>query len=350
MTAWVSELARLAQSAQGTVIATVLNVRGSTPREIGAKLLVTRDRTFGSIGGGRLEFDAVALARAVLGGQSESFVHRFVLGASLGQCCGGLAEVLFEPVSPGVPWIGRLAALDAERRPCVIVRPLLGDGDETMLVWEQGAFGALHDHVLSASALRSARAMLAAPAPAIACSPMTVFETVGAGLPNVVIFGAGHIGRALVAVLAPTPCRITWVDSREEQFPETLPANVNRCCTDEPLAAIDAATPGSDFLVMTHDHALDFALSARILRRDDVRFFGLVGSVTKRRSFESRLAKEGLEDARISRMHCPLGLEGIRRKDPASIAVAIAAQLLCGQATDETQAARAIIDETAVAL
>lgn len=152
---------------------------------------------------------------------------------------------------------------------------------------------------------------------------------------SVVLFGAGHVGAALVRVLATLPCRVRWVDERDAQFAQhLLPAalhdltNVEVDANDAPDEAVDEAGPDSYFIVMTHNHARDLALAERILRRGDFAFFGMIGSRTKRRQFEHRLAARGIDPARLARMICPIGIEGIVDKSPEVIAIAVAAQLL----------------------
>ncbi|MCY7387284.1 MAG: xanthine dehydrogenase accessory protein XdhC [Burkholderiales bacterium] len=145
---------------------------------------------------------------------------------------------------------------------------------------------------------------------------------------HLVLFGAGHVGRAVVRVMSELSCAITWVDSREEEFPKDVPAKVQCVCTDEPVCEVDAAGAGSYFLVMTHSHALDQILSERILKRSDFAYFGLIGSVTKRRQFERRLRDRGVSPAQLASMHCPIGVAGIAGKEPATIAIAVAAEIL----------------------
>ncbi|WJF90880.1 xanthine dehydrogenase accessory protein XdhC [Paraburkholderia bonniea] len=146
---------------------------------------------------------------------------------------------------------------------------------------------------------------------------------------HLLLFGAGHVGQALVTLLGRLPCVVQWVDVRDEQFPDETPANVQIEATDTPEALVDAAPPGAYFLVMTHDHALDFALAQRILRRGDFAYFGMIGSHTKRVKFERRLLERGVDPARIGAMVCPVGVPGIADKAPASIALAVCAELLC---------------------
>lgn len=145
---------------------------------------------------------------------------------------------------------------------------------------------------------------------------------------HIVLFGAGHVGHALVALLGALPCVVQWIDARDECFPEEVPANVQVEATDTPEAVIDAAPPGSCFLVMTHNHALDLALAERIMRRRDFAYFGMIGSKTKRVKFARRLIERGVEPERLQRMICPIGVPGIADKAPASIAVAVCAQLM----------------------
>lgn len=149
---------------------------------------------------------------------------------------------------------------------------------------------------------------------------------------HLMLFGAGHVGAAIVRALADLPCRVTWVDEREALFPAGLPANVTVEATDTPEALVENAPQGSSFLVMTHSHALDLQLSHAILSRPGMLqsgdWFGLIGSDTKRRQFEHRLRERGVDDARIGAMVCPVGIPGIEGKAPAVIAASVAAQLL----------------------
>ncbi|TMH11072.1 MAG: xanthine dehydrogenase accessory protein XdhC [Betaproteobacteria bacterium] len=122
--------------------------------------------------------------------------------------------------------------------------------------------------------------------------------------------------------------RITWVDEREDEFPCDVPENVRIICTDTPESEVDAAAAATHFLVMTHSHALDETLAERILRRNDCAWFGLIGSLTKRRMFERRMQRRGVPAASLAAMTCPIGVPGIPGKEPAVIAVAVAAELL----------------------
>ncbi|MBI3230632.1 MAG: xanthine dehydrogenase accessory protein XdhC, partial [Burkholderiales bacterium] len=142
------------------------------------------------------------------------------------------------------------------------------------------------------------------------------------------LFGAGHVGRALITALAPLPCYITWVDERVEMFPASVPANVRIEVSDQPTSLLALAKPGSCFLVMTHSHQLDMQLTEAILRLPHLGWFGLIGSGTKRQLFVNRLQQRGLSEAQIEQMVCPIGIHGIKAKQPEVIAASVAAQLL----------------------
>jgi xanthine dehydrogenase accessory factor len=145
---------------------------------------------------------------------------------------------------------------------------------------------------------------------------------------HLVLFGAGHVGAAIVRLLGELPCTVTWVDEREDMFPADLPANVTMEATDCPEACVASAPKDASYLVMTHSHALDQRLTQAILQRQDTGWFGLIGSHTKRVQFERRMAARGIPQERIDNMVCPIGLPGISSKLPAAIAASVCAQLL----------------------
>ena len=147
---------------------------------------------------------------------------------------------------------------------------------------------------------------------------------------HVLVFGNGHVGRALVHVLGALPARVTWVDERESDFPAAVPPNVEVVVTDTPDAELRAAPPGAYVLIMTHSHTLDFDLALAALARDDWRYVGMIGSKAKRAQFERRVAERGLPTDAAARVTCPIGatIRGISSKEPGTIAVAVAAELL----------------------
>lgn len=143
------------------------------------------------------------------------------------------------------------------------------------------------------------------------------------------LYGAGHVGRAIVALLAGIDCRVWWIDEREDEFPPGAePPHIRRVCVEPVEAEVAQAPPGASFLVLTHSHDLDLRIAEAILRRGDFGFFGLIGSRTKRSRFVHRFEQRGLPGDTIARMTCPIGVPGITGKEPAVIAVAVVAQLL----------------------
>jgi xanthine dehydrogenase accessory factor len=227
-------------------------------------MAVFASTTVATVGGGHLEYGAIAHARQLLQSGSGEGVVRYALGPSLGQCCGGEVVLHFE----------RIAAPDAD----------------------------------------ALRLRLASPRTPVA------------------LFGGGHVGRAVVQVLANLPMALTWIDSRDEIFPADLPANV-RCEHSHPVHAAVADVPsGARVLIMSFSHAEDLDVVAACLARQrahgDLPYVGLIGSTTKWASFRQRLVARGFTEAELAHITCPIGVPGIAGKEPEVIAVAVAAQIL----------------------
>ena len=331
MSRWLDDLERLGREGRTALLVTVARTEGSTPREAGTRMVVTADALLGTIGGGELEFRATARARAMLDeGAGGSLLQRFSLGAHLGQCCGGVVWLLFEPVAPNPAWLQPLrAALDGDGPRLLVSRS--DDPRHKLLLDPAGeAVGGLGDAALDREALRLATSVGTAPrmvrVPGLPDTTPLLFEPWRTTGPTLCIFGAGHVGRALVEVIAPLSFRIRWVDNRPDPFPAEVPAGV--MLRSDPLEQVDRAPAGSYFLVMTHDHGLDLTLCNRILQRGDFAYCGLIGSKSKRASFEHRLNDLGLDRETRNRLRCPIGIGGIRDKRPAAIAVSVAAELL----------------------
>jgi xanthine dehydrogenase accessory factor len=143
------------------------------------------------------------------------------------------------------------------------------------------------------------------------------------------LYGAGHVGRAIVKLLCDLPCHVQWIDERESEFPALeLPLHIQRVCVEPVEAEVAQAPPGAHYLVLTHSHDVDLAISHAICKRADFSYFGLIGSATKRARFEARLRERGVAQHVLRRITCPIGLPGVSGKEPAVIAVAVVAQLL----------------------
>jgi xanthine dehydrogenase accessory factor len=149
------------------------------------------------------------------------------------------------------------------------------------------------------------------------------------------LYGAGHVGRAIVRLLSAIPCRVQWIDERESEFPAdaALPPHIERICVEPVEAEVDVAPAGAFYLVLTHRHDLDLRIAEAILRRGDFGYLGLIGSRTKRARFLHRYEQRGIPAEALARMTCPIGAPGIAGKEPDVIAVAVVAQLLQQQGT-----------------
>ena len=309
-----------AQGDVPSVLVTVAAVKGSAPREPGAKMLVRAHDFDDTIGGGHLEHRALEIARTMLGlGEARRF-ERFALGPSLGQCCGGVAWLAFERVDAA-----QVALLRA-RRNVDTWRLVALDGACEWALFDDAAPLAGTPDAPSFERVLEARVLDGEG------GRRWLLDPVLAPCAHLMLFGAGHVGAAIVRALAELPCRVTWVDERDAMFPASIPPNVTIEATDTPEALVEHAAPGTSFLVMTHSHALDLRLCHAILARPahlaTSDWFGLIGSSTKRSGFEARLRERGIDDARLANMVCPIGLPDIAGKAPAVIAASSVAQLL----------------------
>jgi len=320
MKSWLNALK---QQTVHSIVVTMAKVVGSGPRESGAKMVVTAMQLFDTIGGGHLEMRAIAIAREMLSMSigtlaSERRLERFPLGPSLGQCCGGVVHLVFERINPDDADV--VAYIN-----CLYARFNHGD-DSVRMVSLDTLDRAWITDTPSLHVVRDSQAQCHLQTDAE--GHLWMVDPCLAYRHHLMLFGAGHVGAAIVSALAGLPCIVTWVDEREEQFPCELPSNVRLELTDAPELLIATAPPDMSFLVLTHSHALDQVLAEHILRRSHLTWFGLIGSKTKRHMFEHRLQERGITEHQLSKMVCPIGISGISGKSPAVIAIAVAAQLL----------------------
>ena len=353
--ALAAALDRAPGAAHAAVLVAVAEARGSTPREAGAAMVVTADGIAGTIGGGHLEFEAARLAREALASPrvplgpgragpglargltndavtdhsvpdhaatdaaaTPTWLVRFPLAARLGQCCGGVATLAFHVVGAAdAPWVA--AARDAHRRGVPFALVARAGSAERRIDTAEHVLATVQAGPGSAGAVANGRP--AADAPLVLVHRPSTFD--------VAVFGNGHVGRALVAVLGALPARVRWIDSREHDFPAAATANVEIVATDAPEDELAALPAGSYVVVLTHSHALDFDIVEAALARDDWAYLGLIGSASKRAQFERRLAARGRPPGAVSRVVCPIGAAaGLAGKEPGVIAVAVAAELL----------------------
>ncbi|QXI30248.1 xanthine dehydrogenase accessory protein XdhC [Pseudomonas vanderleydeniana] len=246
-------------------------------------------------------------------------------------------------------WLSALADLQNQGLPCVLVTIIEEQGStprnagSKMVISATGTFDTIGGGHLEYKATQIARDMLAGGQQGTrlerfslgaslgqCCGGATVllFEPMGQVQAQIAVFGAGHVGRALVPLLASLPCRVRWIDSREQEFPALIPEGVRKIVSEEPLEEIDHLPVGCYCVVMTHNHPLDLELTAALLKRNDFAYFGLIGSKTKRVKFEHRLRERGFDNAALQRMRCPMGLAEVKGKLPAEIAISIAGEII----------------------
>jgi xanthine dehydrogenase accessory factor len=300
----------------------VAEVRGSTPREPGAFMLVGRDGVDGSIGGGQLEWEAIAGARELLEDAAVAArVSKVVLGADVGQCCGGVVSLWLERFArDSLELLGK--AGDAGARGCAVLSSTIrGARVEHKVARRAG-------EEITERLFREPRQRAHPILTRNAAGEVTFIERLDDEFPAVWLYGAGHVGQALARILAELPLRLTWIDSRAELFPETLSGGVRVLHDADSVATVSEAPVGAYFIVMSHSHPLDFALCHALLERNDFAWLGLIGSASKAARFRSRLRRAGLGADVIGKLVCPIGVDGIESKWPAAIAVAVAAQLM----------------------
>lgn len=250
---WSEALARLQAQGLAHVLITIVATHGSVPRAIGSKMVISETGCFDTIGGGNLEYQAIAKAREMLkSGQqhraNSQTIEEYPLAASLGQCCGGHVTLWFEQ-----------------------------------------------------------------------------FASSGTTLQ---VFGAGHVGQALVPIMAQLPMQVQWIDNRVNAFPEEVPANIECIYHDEPDELLATAPLGSYVVILTHNHQLDLELCAAALRHPELGYIGVIGSKTKAKRFHYQLTQRGFSEAQLAALHCPMGLRDVGGKRPMEVAVSIAGELI----------------------
>ena len=333
-----SVIAEMVGSYGRSALVTVAEVRGSAPREPGARMVVAPDGGFrGTIGGGELEWRALGVARDMLSRDvPAATLGRLVLGPDLGQCCGGRVRLLTEVFDRDrLDEVRALAAREAAGPfttrgrigPERVERTIdggAGKGDaRTGAPGPAAEIGAapLDEPPLRGDVARAGTSV------ALEAEGIIVERFSDPRRP-VWLFGAGHVGRALILALAPLPFDVTWIDEREDAFPAVVPANVRPMRSPDPASELARAPSNAMVVVMTHRHPLDLAVVHAALAAERFGYVGLIGSASKRARFTRQLREAGVAEARIAELVCPVGIAAIRSKHPAAIAAGLAVQLL----------------------
>lgn len=349
MSNWPDILAVMDGRTDAAVLVTVGDIKGSTPRETGASMLVTADSLAGTIGGGRLEYLAVEKARMLLDTKSEKASLRLQvpLGPELAQCCGGHVDLLISKLTE-IDY-SNFNQLNNNNSKSVLLSQWIGNDCRRQLVSADDTTQYL-DKPLQAAILRKLLSPGTEIVPPISSTgaAFSVVQSMSTSEFHVTLFGAGHVGKAVVSALAPLPCSITWIDERADEFPTFIPENVAKTVTTSALSEISKCPDGSYYLVMTHSHQLDLEICEAVLLENRESYLGLIGSTTKRKKFEKRLAVRGRSKDDIVRITCPIGLRELGGKRPAEIAASVTAEILIEvqkraqiKMSDETQRAHA---------
>jgi len=275
--------------AHGCVVRVVVaDIRGSTPRETGASMLVWADGQSGTIGGGALEFDAATRARDMIGNDADLTTLHIPLGPATGQCCGGSVTLVSERFTQAT----RLPSAGAPfARPVVAQATTRTPASQTKLTYSEGWL-----------------------------TEMPLEKT------PIWIFGAGHVGHALATTLAPMgDIHVTLVDIDTSRMPD-LPPHITPMIAADPTRIVPYMPPNTRAYIMTHSHALDLRLCDVMLARPDIDT-GLIGSDTKWARFQKRLASLGHSTAAINTITCPIG-DPTLGKHPQAIAVGVAASFI----------------------
>lgn len=285
---------------------TILDVKGSAPRDAGTRMLVAPNgHFFGTIGGGRLEWETIKKAQSLLKKNDDLCLqHVFPLGPQLAQCCGGSVSVLFECLTgkrleeakelARIEQIGDLRTC-AELRGTTVTRKIISPEDAPKVFWD---------------------------------GKSTFYETYNQDFADLRLFGAGHTGKALMLALAPLPFQVTWYDERENTLPSVMPANFKCVVTNNLAASVKEAPNGAFIIALTHSHNSDLEVMHAALHEGRFGYVGVIGSNTKAARFRSKLANIGLNPEQISKMVCPIGYDGITSKEPSSVAISIVTELL----------------------
>jgi xanthine dehydrogenase accessory factor len=329
------DLDDIASGAEPRIRVVVASVEGSAPREAGAVMLVSGNGTAGTIGGGQLEFESIAHARAMLasaGAEADPGLwcrdlRSWPLGPSLGQCCGGAVRVLFELYALGEADV--LRGSIAAGRTGLALRPVTS-GQPPRIVADRVEARELPLHVarVASDMLSGARRRSAVLLPARKGAEAWFIEPFGEAPKPLFLYGAGHVGRAIVKALADLDFAVRWVDVSAVRFP-TIPSDgMVQIVAQDPAEIAQDAPAGAYHLVLTFSHALDLAICHALLANPVFGFLGLIGSQSKRARFMKRLSEGGIPPAALARLTCPIGIGRLRGKEPATIAISVAAQLI----------------------
>ena len=325
---WVAQARQIIAANGAVVLATVIATKGSVPREAGARMLINVDDIWGTIGGGQLEYDAMQAARRMIAAPDQpAWVRQelsLALGPDMGQCCGGQVRLLLEHLDKrALPALTQLADTAHIAHPLTTGAPV--------------------------TAATTAPDISAMRVPPYLHRQDGVFVGARATpMRPVFVYGAGHVGRALVGLLPPLGLAVHWVDVALDRFPQVMPEQVEKVPASDPCLIAAHAPDDAFHLVITHSHALDQAICHSVLQRNQFARLGLIGSATKAARFRRRLATAGIDSVVLDRLICPIGLPDITGKSPPRVALSIAAGVAVWQQECAAQPEREMMDAISV--
>ena len=348
---WLSSFKKAIALNNGCVLLTVIETKGSTPCSVGDKIIFSNKQlTFGSIGGGNLEFQALTLAKDLLNKDTNAtHLEKYPLGATLGQCCGGYVKVMFESfvnsstqLKKKNSWLETVSDL-IEKQQDFVVATIIDNQTDKRNSGKKFVYTANSDKSPSSNDLTSkisggAYNLLSTNnSPTIAQyqnSSESLIEVCyekvnNTELQSVAIFGAGHISRALMPILTKLPIRIYWIDDRAEQFEQYQgdTSQINIIC-DDFISGLADLPEETYCLVITYSHKMDFDICEKIISRNSFTYLGMIGSRIKGNKFRDRLLQKGYPKETVDKFICPIGAKQKFLKSPTAIAVTIAMDLL----------------------
>lgn len=335
MTDWIDKALEKLEKQDRIVRISVCHTRGSAPRHTDARLLLDKSDIWGTIGGGNLELQALARAKKLLNsGEPRILFETVRLADAASQSCGGEVTLLYEAFCKADrDWLERLRQSDGnsgDNKVFYRMIPLQSDQSSRLVERSsklvESAYGRHNNRPgQSMRLLDRAGALLDLPDPG-ACH--TVIEEIRRTPHNLVVFGAGHVGRAVVPIVATLGYPIYWIDERASIFPSPVPEQV-KTVNKAPFECLDLVNDHSHVLVFTHAHELDYQIVSKLLQNGHFASLGMIGSLVKKRRFLKRLETEaGMSKAAIDQLICPIGMPEIGGNKPEHIAISVAADLI----------------------
>ena len=324
---WFHRLREMVVTEGKVVRVNVVRTKGSAPNCVGSAMTVSQDSFIGTIGGGALEFEALREARKMVQDYSiegtdlwRRETRNYPLGPGLGQCCGGFVQLLFEPL--GMSELEELKNFHDDVN--ILLRPLTSGQP-----WEFSATRKDHHSNWPLPVRCRVRELHAGARPRKAALIGDWYiEPLKTELQPLFLYGAGHVGRAVIKVFEDLPFKIYWIDTGQDRFPDSVPETVEQLVAVEPAEVARYAPAGAWHIVMTYSHRIDFDICHVVLQTGAFGYLGVIASKTKRARFIKRLRDLSIPESLIAQLEAPIGLAGLEGKEPAVIAVSLAADLL----------------------